>query len=100
VLGRSPHVGDDETDARIKLARMPLDLGHHTTRFLPALSLIAEARMEAPHLVRRAPNRSIEQIADLLLQDPVCGQPNRILDLLAFQKLIQLRHGERSVTAE
>ena len=32
ILGRPRHVGDDEADARIKFARMPLDLGDHAAR--------------------------------------------------------------------
>jgi len=46
VLGRFPHVGDDEPDARIKLARVPLDFGDHPAWLRPASSLIAEIGME------------------------------------------------------
>jgi putative tryptophan/tyrosine transport system substrate-binding protein len=35
----------DEADARIKLSRMPLDLGDHTPWLRPAFSLIAEIGM-------------------------------------------------------
>ncbi len=34
-LGRSRQVGDDEADARVQLARMPLDLGHHSAALTP-----------------------------------------------------------------
>jgi len=56
---RRPHqVGNDEADARIKLARVPLDLGHHPAGSLPALRLIAEAGVVAANLVRRSPDRA------------------------------------------
>jgi hypothetical protein len=41
-LGRARQVGDDEADAGIKLAGVPLNLGDHAARRLPALRLIAE----------------------------------------------------------
>ena len=37
ILGGSRHVGDDEGDARIKLARMPFDLGDHPARLAVSL---------------------------------------------------------------
>ena len=41
-LGGTAHVGDDEADARNKLARMPLDFGNHPARLGPACRLIGE----------------------------------------------------------
>ena len=35
ALGRPRQVGDDDADARIKLAGVPLDLGHHSSRLVP-----------------------------------------------------------------
>jgi hypothetical protein len=35
-LSWAAHVGDDEANARIKLARMPLDFGDHPARLVPA----------------------------------------------------------------
>ena len=32
---RPRQVGDDKADARIKLTRMPLDLGHHSSGLCP-----------------------------------------------------------------
>src|SRR5260221_7609895 len=66
-LGRTRQVGDDEADARIKLARMPLDFGDHPARLGPASSLIGEIGIEPKHLVRRSPNRALEQVADPIL---------------------------------
>jgi hypothetical protein len=60
-------VGDDEADARIKLARMPLDFGYHPARLGPASSLIGEVGMEPTHLVRRSPDWALEQVADPIL---------------------------------
>jgi hypothetical protein len=43
ALGWPRQVGDNEPDARVKLARMPLDLGHDAARLIPALRPIGEA---------------------------------------------------------
>jgi hypothetical protein len=40
-----------------------------------------EAGIEAAHLMRRPSNRAPEQISDLVLQDPVGRQPDRIAHL-------------------
>src|SRR6516162_9275732 len=71
ALRRPRQVGHDEADARIQFAGVPLDLGYHPAAFVPALCLIAEAGVVAPHLVWRSPDRALEQISDLDLQDPV-----------------------------
>jgi hypothetical protein len=54
---------------------MPLDLRHDPPGFLPALRLIAETGVIAAHLVRRSPDRALEQVSDLVLQDGTCRQP-------------------------
>src|SRR6266511_573612 len=59
-VGRARQVGDDETDARIKLAGMPFDFGNHPARLGPASGMIAEVRMKPAHLVWRSPNRTLE----------------------------------------
>jgi hypothetical protein len=53
ALGRPRQAGHDEADARVHLARMPLDLGHDTTRLALGLRLVAEAGVVAAHIVRR-----------------------------------------------
>jgi len=58
ALGRPCQIGDDEADARVQLARMPLDLGHDATRLVPALRPIAEAGVRTAHLMRRSPDRA------------------------------------------
>jgi hypothetical protein len=60
-IGRARQVGDDEADARIKFARMPLDLGNHPARLGPASSLIDEIGMEPAHLVRRSPDWTLSK---------------------------------------
>ena len=40
------------------------------------------------------------KIADPVLEDPVGWQADRIFDPLGFQELVDLRHGERCVSAE
>ena len=72
-LGRARQVGDLEADARIKLVRVPLDFGDHPARLGPASRLIAEIGMEPAHLVRRSPNRTLEQVADPVLQTRLAG---------------------------
>ena len=74
ALRRACQIADDEADARVQLTRMPLHLGHDMARLVPALRLIAEAGVVAPHLVWRSPNRALEQVLDPLLQDPVRRQ--------------------------
>ena len=45
-VGRARQVGDDEADARIKLAGMPFDFGDYPARLDPASRLIDEIGME------------------------------------------------------
>ncbi len=79
---------------------MPLDFGDHPARLRPASGLIADIGMEPAHLVRRSPDRALEQIADPVLQDPVRRQPDRILDPLRFEKLVDLGIGKAGVSPE
>jgi hypothetical protein len=67
------HVGDDEADARIKLARKPLDFGDHPARMGPASCLMGEIGIEPTHLVRRSADRALEQVANPMLQDLIGG---------------------------
>src|SRR5690349_6134627 len=71
ALGRARQIANDEADAWVQLARMPLDLGHDMARFVPALRPVGEAGVVAPHLVRWLPNRPLEQVPDPVLQHPV-----------------------------
>ena len=73
ALGRPRQVGDDEADAGIKLAWVPLDFRHYSAEFLPAVRLIAETGIVAAQLMRRPPNRALEQVANLFLKDPLAG---------------------------
>jgi len=99
-LGRARQVGDDEADTRIKLARMPLDFGDHPARLAPASRLIGEIGMEPAHFVRRSPDRTLEQVADPVLQDLVGRQPDRVFDPLRLQELVDFWHGEGCVRPE
>ena len=56
--------------------------------------------MTLAHLVRGSSDRTLEQIADPILEDPVGRQADRIFDPLGFQELVDLRHGERCVSAD
>src|SRR5262249_12486977 len=71
ALGRAAHVRHDEADARIKFFGMPLDLGDHPARLAPGSGLIADARMTPAHMVRGSSDRTLEQIADPVLEDSV-----------------------------
>src|ERR1700730_14773484 len=62
--------------------------------------LIAEAGVVASHLVRRSPGRALQQVSDLVLQDPVGRQPDRVPHPLGFEELVDLRVGEGRVAAE
>src|SRR5262249_27124636 len=86
--------------AGITLPGMPFDLRNHWARLGPASRLIAEARMTPAHIVRGSSDRTLEQIADPVLEDPVGRQADRIFDPLGFQELVDLRHGERCVSAD
>ena len=68
-------IGDDEADRWIEQTRVPLDLGHHSARFLPALRLIGEARVIAGHLKRRSTDGTRAEVSDLALHDGVGRQP-------------------------
>ena len=100
ALGRACQIADDEADARVQLTRMPLHLGHDMARLVPALRLIAEAGVVAPHLVWRSPNQALEQVPDPLLQDPVRRQSDRVADALGFKKLVHLGVSESRVAPE
>jgi hypothetical protein len=58
---------------RIKLAWMPLDLGDHSPGFLPTLRLIAEAGVVTANLMRRSPDRALEQVTNLFLKTRLAG---------------------------
>src|SRR5262245_62807704 len=92
ALGRAAHVHHDEADAGIKFSGMPFDLGDHPARLRPASGLIAEIGMEAPDFMGRSSDRTLEQIANTTLQGLVGRQPDRILDLLRFEKLVDCRN--------
>ena len=49
ILGAARHVCDDESDARVKFARMPFDLGEHATRLRPVSGLLGSWHGTAAH---------------------------------------------------
>ena len=100
ALGRSRQVGDNEADTRVKLTRMPLDLGHDTSRLLPTLRLVAEAGVVTAHLKRWASDRALEQVADPVLQDAIGRQPDCVANALGFDELVNLGIGEGRVAAK
>ena len=99
LLGGAMEVRHDETDARIQLARMPLDLRHDPALPVPTLRPIAKARVEAPHGVRSAADGSPEQRRDPLLEHPIGRETNGVLEPLRFQVLVPVRQGEGRIAA-
>ena len=79
---------------------MPLDLGNHPARLAPACRLVGEVRVVSPDFVWRPSDRTLEQVADPVLQDLVGGQPDRIFDPLSLQVLVDTRHGEGGIGPE
>src|SRR3954454_20924129 len=79
---------------------MPLDLGHDVARLVPALRLIAEAGVIAPYLVGWSPDRSLQQISDLILQDLVGRKPDRVACTLGFKKLVDFGIGESGIASK
>lgn len=70
------------------LGRMPFDLGDDAMRSRRASSLIVEARIEAPHFMRRSSHGARQQMADPHLQDAVRWQADYILDRLGFEIVV------------
>ncbi len=68
-LRRAAQVGDDEADAWIQFPGMPLYLGDDPALPVPRARLIAEAGMEAANMIRRATNRTGEQMGDAFLKN-------------------------------
>ena len=99
ILGMS-ELGDDEADTGIQFARMPFHLSHHPPLPVPASSLIAEAGMEAQNVVRRATDRSRQQVGDALLQNRVSRQTDRVQEALGFEVFVKLWQGERGIPSE
>src|SRR5262245_48145615 len=79
---------------------MPLDLRHHPALPVPALRLIAEARVEASHVMRGAADRSREQGRDPLLEHLVGRQADRILEAVRLQVLVYVGQGEGRIAPQ
>ncbi len=87
----SAQVGDDEADAGVQFARMPFDLGDHTTFLVPRTGLIAEAGVVAANMVRRATDGTGEQVSDAFLKNRVGLEMDSISVAFGFQELIDVR---------
>src|SRR3954453_7001442 len=79
---------------------MPLDFGHDGARVVAALRLIAEAGVVTSYLMRWSPDRAFEQMPDLVLQDLVGRQPDRVACTLGFEELVNLGIREGCITPE
>ena len=76
---------------------MPFDLGNHPARLVPASGLIGEVRVRSAHVIGRATNRTLEQIADPLLKDAVRRKSNGVFDPFSPQIFVHLGIGEAGV---
>src|SRR4051812_49194673 len=79
---------------------MPFHLGHDVARPVPALRLVAEAGIVALYLERWSPDRALQQMSDLVLQDRVGRQADRVAGTLGFEEFVNLGIGEGGVTPE
>src|SRR4051812_7249604 len=61
---------------------------------------VAQAGVITPHLVRRPPNRALQQMSDLVLQDLVGRKPDRVACTFGFKKLVDLGIGESGIAPE
>src|SRR5262249_38233531 len=90
----------DEADARVQLTGVPLDFRDHATRLAPALCLIAEARIEAPDVMRRPSHGPREQGRDARLEYLIGRETNGVLEALRFQVLVHVRQGEGRIATQ
>lgn len=61
---------------------------------------MGEIGMEPAHFVRRSSDWPLEQVANPALQDLLGRKPDRMVDLLGFQELIDLRVRKAGVSPE
>jgi hypothetical protein len=84
-------VGDDKADARVQLARMPLDLSDNTRWLPPALRLITEAgEVSPPTPAARAEGKTTSVISPLALE-----AVRRIEALFEIERTINGESAER-----
>ena len=82
-------IGDDESDTRKQLARMPFDLGDHTALLVPGPRLILEL-VEEPFDLGQGwpPHGPCQSVRDLVLEYSVGGQPDGVKIVCLFQPLV------------
>ena len=90
-FGGPRQVGDNKADAGAQLAGVPFHLGHHAPLPVPTSSLIPEAGVIAPHMVRRTTDGAGQQVGNAFLKNLVLRQPDRVEKTLTFQELVDVR---------
>lgn len=90
----------DEADAREPFSLMSSDLGHDTAGLIPTAPLTQRIAIARYRLFREAPHWTFQQGLDWPLRHGVTLQLNRILVVLTFEERVQLRNGERRLTAQ
>ena len=99
-FGGPRQVGDNKADAGAQLAGVPFHLGHHAPLPVPTSSLIPEAGVIAPHMVRRTTDGAGQQVGNAFLKNLVLRQPDRVEKTLTFQELVDVRCGKGGVPSE
>src|SRR3954466_10449232 len=69
-------------------------------RLGPALRLIAEAGVVTSYFVRWSLDRALQQMSDLVLQDLVGRQADRVACTLSFEELVNLGIGESGIASK
>src|SRR6266481_2965424 len=93
-------VRHDEADARQQLAGMPLRLRHDLTRGAPTLRTVADARVEAPHVMRWPTHRAREQVSSRLWSTWLAGRRIAYWEVIRLQVLVHLGQREGRIAAQ
>lgn len=76
---------------------MLFDLGDDPPGLVPGPGLVAEACIIVPHVVQRPADGGLEQMGDAVLQHPVGGKANGVLEALGLEELVDLGHDESGI---
>jgi len=94
VLLVPAEVGDDEPDSGEELATMPFYFRDYSALMIPHCGLVVELVVQNYWRLRRTPDRSRHKMLNFAVQDIIGGQSNDILEMLAFQILVDFGIGK------
>ena len=100
ILRRMTQVRDNESNAREQLSEVPLHFGDNPTRTRPTRRLVVEALVESLHVVRRTPDRPLEQMTDSRLENLISRKADRVLNPFGFQELVHIRLSEGGIASK